>query len=137
MDPIAALSFAANIIQFVDFATKLFLETRDIYKSATGSPPGVRTLSTISTELASLSNNISTTEVGSLGLRNLAIQSADVAEDLRVALASLTVRGDRKVWKSFVIALRHVRKDKEIDELRRRVGEMQVQLGLQMQEVIL
>jgi hypothetical protein len=36
LDPLTALSLAGNIIQFVDFATKLFIKGREIYNPAEG-----------------------------------------------------------------------------------------------------
>jgi hypothetical protein len=33
MDPITALGLAANVLQFIDFATKLFAVSREIYRS--------------------------------------------------------------------------------------------------------
>ena len=36
LDPWTALSLAGNIVQFVDFGTKVFVEGRSLYKSTTG-----------------------------------------------------------------------------------------------------
>ncbi|OPB36150.1 hypothetical protein A0O28_0109250 [Trichoderma guizhouense] len=136
MDPITALSLAANIVQFTELVTKLFLETKVIYTSATNAPVGVQTMSAVSEELYILSRSINATAVQPLGLNRLATECIDIAKELRSAVDHLTVDGNKTRWKSFVVALRSVRKSKDVDELRRRVVELQTRLGLQMQQVL-
>lgn len=36
MDPLTALGLASNIVQFVDFASKLISQSHEIYQSADG-----------------------------------------------------------------------------------------------------
>ncbi|KAF3077082.1 hypothetical protein CFAM422_000001 [Trichoderma lentiforme] len=115
MEPIAALSLAANIVQFTELVTKLFLETQEIYKSAANGPEGVQTLSDVSEELYILSRRINATES---------------------VVSRLTVDGDKTMWKSFVVALRSVQKQKDVDELRYKVRDLQSRLGLHMQQAL-
>jgi hypothetical protein len=55
LDPLTALSLAGNIIQFVDFASKLVVKGREIYDSAEGLSVGDRELETIAKDLWDIS----------------------------------------------------------------------------------
>lgn len=56
LDPLTALSLAGNIIQFVDFASKLLIKGREIYNSADGLSVGDQELQTIATDLQDIAN---------------------------------------------------------------------------------
>jgi hypothetical protein len=56
LDPLTALSLAGNIIQFVDFACKLFSKGWEIYDSAAGLSVGDQQLETIANDLRDISN---------------------------------------------------------------------------------
>ncbi|KAI8664760.1 hypothetical protein NCS56_00909800 [Fusarium sp. Ph1] len=58
MDPLSILSVVAATIQFVDFGQRLFSETWQIYRSASGQTLQVQNLSTISSDLSRLSTGV-------------------------------------------------------------------------------
>ncbi|KAF7515240.1 hypothetical protein G7054_g14678 [Neopestalotiopsis clavispora] len=136
MEAIAALGLAANIVQFTEYAVKLVFETREVYASGRGTTEEVQTLAAISENLKSLASNIDTRGARSLGLQNLISQCQNIAKQLLSAIDSLQVRGDKTAWKSFVVALRAVRRQGDIEKLRRQIGELQNSLLLQLQSII-
>ena len=54
MDPISALSLAANIIQFIDFGTRLLRDSKEI--ADTGSSVSVKSLSTLTRDLVEINS---------------------------------------------------------------------------------
>lgn len=51
MDPITALGFAANILQFIDYSSKVIGTAIEIYESASGSTAETQNADTIATEM--------------------------------------------------------------------------------------
>lgn len=137
MDPLSALGIAGNVIQFVDFATKLFKEGREVYRSGTAASQEARSLSNIAKELSTLSNSFTTDDLKSLGLREVASQCSLVARDLLAAVDKLTVTKEKRLWVSFVVALRSVLNERDIQKLWQKVTDIQLRLGLQMQKLVL
>lgn len=137
MDPLSALGIAGNVIQFVDFATKLFKEVREVYRSGTAASQEARSLSNIAKELSTLSNSFTTDDLKTLGLREVASQCSLVARDLLAAVDKLTVTKENKLWVSFVVALRSVLNERDIQKLWKQVTDIQLRLGLQMQKLVL
>lgn len=58
MDPLSILSVVAATIQFVDFGQRLFSETWQIYRSASGQTLQLQNLSAISSDLSRLSTGV-------------------------------------------------------------------------------
>lgn len=137
MEALTALGLAGNIIQFTDYAVKLVSEAREVYASAKSTTAEVQTLATISKNLSSLTSGIDIRGARILGLENLVSQCQNIAEQLLSAIDSLQVHGNKTAWKSFVVALRAVRRQDDIDKLRRQVGELQNALASQLQKIIL
>lgn len=139
MDPLTALSIAGNVIQFLDFATKLFKESRDISHSASGASECVTSLAEISTQLSILSNSFTSTELQSLGLKDVASQCDGVAKELQSLVERLTLAKPSKdgYWASFTLALKTLLNKRQIRDLERRVDSAQLRLGVQMQKLAL
>lgn len=137
MDPLSALGIAGNVIQFVDFATKLFKEGREVYCSGTAASQEARSLSNIAKELSTLNNSFTTDDLKSLGLRDVASQCSLIARDLLAAVDKLTVTKGNRLWISFVVALRSVLNERDIQKLWKQVTDIQLRLGLQMQKLVL
>lgn len=108
MDPLSALSIAGNVIQFLDFATKLFKESREISHSASGSSKGVTSLAEISAQLSTLSKSFTAAQLQSLGLKDVASQCDGVAKELQSLVERLTrTKPDKDgYWASFALALK-------------------------------
>lgn len=138
MDPLSALGMAASIIQFVDFTTKLFNEAREVYHSASGSSPSVHTLASLSAELSALSKSFSPDDLKSLGLGRVAAQCSDIAKEIQLLVKKLTLeKPSDGYWRNFAVALKTVLNKEKIEDLGKRVDKIQLQLGLQMQRLVL
>jgi hypothetical protein len=137
IDPLAALGLAGNIVQFVDFSYNLFCESKALYNSGSGATADNVVIETIVKDLNILNDRLTVpSSPGAIPdpIRSLAGQCKDVARDLLEVIESIQVKGPHKRWKSFVQALRSVRKKEEIEALVRRMerlrGEMQFRLQI-------
>jgi hypothetical protein len=70
MDPLTSLGLAANLLQFIEFATKLVGKASDIHKSAQGIHPENTELWDISKRLEGLTQAINRRSEGSLSCQN-------------------------------------------------------------------
>ncbi|KAE9366262.1 hypothetical protein N431DRAFT_386517, partial [Stipitochalara longipes BDJ] len=141
LDPLSALSLAGNIIQFVEFGTKLVHGTNEIIKSTEGSLEKHVWLEETTSSLGQLSNDLAIdTQRGPTAshskkdeeLLNLAISCKHDADDLLATLGDLKAQNPGRKWQSFVQALRSVWKESKIKELERRLNDRRRQLGLQL-----
>jgi hypothetical protein len=118
-NPFTALGLASNIVQFVDFGSKLISESRELYKSASGTTIESKDLRKATENLqqfcdklvvprqtASTATRFSKEE----SLRNLTISCKDTAFALLLALRELAARGSHKKWQSIRVALKSVQK---------------------------
>lgn len=139
MDPLSALGIAGNVIQFLDFATKLFKESREISHSASGASKNVSSLAEISAQLSTLSNSFTAADLQSLGLKDVASQCDGVAKELQTLVKRLTLTSPEKDghWANFALALKTVLNKRQIQDLEGRVDSVQLRLGLQMQKLVL
>jgi hypothetical protein len=138
MDPLIALGLASNIIQFVDFASKLFSTTKRLYVSQSGA-------SAEHLELESLARHIKKLAEGAKPcnspgskiisdedntLVDLGNQCVAVSRELLGVLNSLKLKGGHtRSWDSFVQALRTEWKKDDIESLQRRLDRMSNQLN--------
>lgn len=137
MDPLSALGVAGNVIAFVDFTAKLFKSTHELYHSASGSSSTVTSLAILSDELSALSNSFAPEDLKSLDLSNVASRCDDIAKEIQALVNKLTLKGPNKAgcWSSFAVALRTVMSDGQVRSLEKRVDQVQLQLGLQIQKL--
>lgn len=121
LDPFTTLGLAGNTVQFLDFASKLVSGTWAIYRSAESISDKNHDLQTIAKDIHKLSDRLTistargTTVVGQ-NLRRIAFECQKVAEDLLHVLNTLQNNGKRSMWKSFLLALQEVWKQREIFE---------------------
>src|ERR1700712_4907539 len=128
MEPMSALSVATSVIQFVDFASKLFLESKKIYDGRLEFEEHAdlrhitRTLSDLSRELQHPpKTGPSSPHIGDL---HLICQDANrVANELIKELDSirLDAKNKGKLWESCLLALKSRWKKEHIDELQQRI----------------
>lgn len=138
MDPLLALSLAGNVIQFLEFANKLFKESREVYHSASGSSGSVLSLATISAELSTLNKSFSAEDLQSLGMQNVAGECDVIAQELQSLVDQLTLKKPKhNYWASFALALQTVLRKGEIQDLQRRLDRIQLRFGVQMQKLVL
>ncbi|KAI1457452.1 hypothetical protein F4805DRAFT_428754 [Annulohypoxylon moriforme] len=138
MEPLSALSLAGNILQFIEFTTKLLSSSVEIYKSSTGTLVSRDALEIKCRQLSDLSNGFVTTSrstqpsASELALRSIANSCRDDCARLVTALNSLKVDGgNHRVWKSFRAALKSAwKEDQEIESLTNKLKELQSTMTL-------
>jgi hypothetical protein len=136
LDPLTALGLAGNVIQFVDFACKLFKGTRSIYKSSSGVGKENDVLETIAADLSRLVSGIVICPEHSVELRSLASQAKCISTELLNALENVRVHGQKTKWKCFVAALKEAWNSSRLDEMSGRLFALQSQINMHIQVMI-
>jgi hypothetical protein len=131
LDPLTALGTVANVAQFVDFAIKIFVTSRNIYNSADGNLVEHTDLSRVTEDVSSLAEKLReslaiTTTKTSLtadeqALSGLCKGCVDVSLELTTALEKIKVQGKGRRFRCFRQALKSVWGKDEIDQLEKRV----------------
>lgn len=139
MESLAALSAAGNILQFVEFAFKLLVETRTIYRSANGLGTQNTALSVIAQDTYDLCDAISALgTTGSSGsVTPLIKEGQHMAASLLQAIHRLQAGDNCTKWKSFKTALKQVWSQKEIEDFGSALVRIQTQLASRMQMLLL
>lgn len=140
LDPLTALSLAGNIIQFVDFSTKLVVKGREQYKSADGASVGDAELEAIAKDLQGVNHRLTsslqiaharTLTASDEALHKLSEQCSSVAEELIHILDKLKVHGtSNRRWKSFRKALKSLMKKEEVDAIAKRLQHFRDELNI-------
>jgi hypothetical protein len=143
VDPFSALGVAGNIVQFLDFGSKLVSKGKEIYTSADGSSVTNVELEFISQDLHSIADSLSpnsspsssqNSNLGDDEMRRLATSCKAVAEELLGVVRDLKVEENCKhrKWKSFRQALKSVWKDGDIQSLQDRIDGFRRQLTIRL-----
>jgi hypothetical protein len=140
MDPLSALGLAGNIVQFIDFGSKLVCKGRQIYKSSDGALDRHVDLEAITNDLVLLSAQIEPSKYRNQEsdhqskeeavLLKLTTACNDVALTLLTALNSIKVTGRHRRWKSVRQALKSQWNTENIEELSRRLSGFREELIL-------
>lgn len=150
MDPLSALSLAGNIIQFVDFGTRLFAEGQELYKSEAGRLKADEELELVINDLSALvrkiqkavppnapdmSQAISDEDKEQLTtFENICHETVKVAKEILTKLGKLKVEGTKgkRKWQVFhQIILRTWTKD-EVDGLLKRLSTLETALEMRI-----
>src|ERR1700712_5369545 len=133
MDPVTALGAASAAVQLLDFVAKLLSTSIAIYKSKTDSVGAHEDLLTITQSLKTLNEDvISKAAPGEKlddeeeienheadqtdAIQQLCVSCNEVAAELIGALNKLQ-KGSGRSWKSFLLALKTVWSDSEVNSL--------------------
>ena len=132
MEILAAIGLVGNIVQFVDFGSKLISELAQIYRSAEGALEENIDTETATYHLLLLNDKLkdSATSTGDKTLLDLCEACHTVARDLLEALNKVKVNGKQQKWKSIWKALRSVWSKEAIEELERRLEKLRTELNL-------
>jgi len=133
LDPLSALSLASNVVQFIDFGSKLISEIQEIRQSASGSTKEnadfLFTAKAFRRQSDILFANLADrTSSSSLPLSRSALQEfvvpcRQVSDELIAILEDLKAMEPRKRLQSFWQALRSITKRRKIKEL---VAKMEI-----------
>ena len=136
MEPLVALGLAANIVQLVDFASKLVSRSRETYQSADGALVENSELQAVTQNLQTLTGELHLSSKGQIKdssgaekqLHDLCSGCTDATAQLLAALEKLKAKGDHKRWGSFRQALESVWKESEIQSLAIRLERFRRQI---------
>ncbi len=128
MEPLAALSIASSIVQFVDFGLKILSKARDIHRD--GSIVEHKDLLTVAEDVKDhttrLNKEVSSIPAGALSDEEKALQELCqgclvVAEEITNALDKMVLKGDRSKLKSFRTAFKAAWGKDRLSELKARL----------------
>lgn len=139
MDPVSAIGLASAIITFVEFSWTLVKGTGDIYKSPTGYSRENASIGTVIADLEEVTRSINTDIRGRDKHENalvvLAEQCESLSKELLQALGKLKKTGDSK-REALKLALKSMRKEKEIASIEKRLGEYRVEIVIRLNLVL-
>lgn len=134
MDPLAAISFAGTVVQFVDFGTKILKGTREIYSSMSGTLRPNEELDLVLTDLSSsieqlrhpprISDGSSNVTEDQNALDALCEACLTVAKDLQKGLNELKGGGKLGKYDSLRYAMRSAWTESRRKELLERLDYM-------------
>lgn len=135
MDTLSALSVAAAVVQFVDFAGTILSSTRTIHQASSREAESVSDLKTITDTLQRLNGDIEQSVSASPSahdrdLLDLCHDCNRTANSLVAALAQLNSQGNSSLWNSFKIALRTVWSQDQLNELQKRLDSFRQQISM-------
>jgi hypothetical protein len=127
LDPFTAIGLAGNIVQFVDYSSKLISSTYEIYKSSTGSSGNQVYLEGIATRLLELNHALDQPKLIGTNwydkpLDELRKECLQDTQALLGLIKALRAKKDSK-WSSFRKALRNTWEKEEIDRLEGRLKD--------------
>lgn len=138
LEPFAAISFAGNILQFIEFATKLVKDSKEIYRSANGAPQENIDLELITLDLKKLTDPLEYPHDSSKetlqddnGLVELAAACHRTSDELLNMIQALKLpEGTRHLrLKSIRIALRRSLEREQVNELQPRLDSFRNSLN--------
>jgi hypothetical protein len=91
MDPLTAFSLAGNVIQFVDFSTKLLLTGRELYRSASGALQPYEELELVTTDLVAICDKLHHEEELGPEFERVCREAKEIAHELLRRLNRLKV----------------------------------------------
>jgi hypothetical protein len=134
MDPLTALSLAGNIVQFIEFGSKLLSQSRELYRSSRGSLAADHELHLVTSDLRALvlklRNDASSprpsgfqpdAEETSSNFSKVCNEAIALAEEILSRLNGLKVTGKHRAWASFRQAIKAAWSEKEKDNLTKRL----------------
>ncbi|KAL1611914.1 hypothetical protein SLS60_000136 [Paraconiothyrium brasiliense] len=144
MDPLTAVGFASNIVQFVSFARDLISKGKEIARSADGALIGNLEIEFITKSIYDLNSYMGALPEEAYNksrygpklskadeqLQMLSLNSKEVARELLATLQKLKIPdGKKKPWSSLGQALRSVLSAERIEELSSRLDRYQTQIN--------
>ncbi|KAI9709467.1 MAG: hypothetical protein M1820_003227 [Bogoriella megaspora] len=137
LDPFSALGLASNIIQFVEFGTRVVSKSVEQYKSAVGASEDLLNSEAVARHLRQLTQGLegrfpeSNDEVG---LQKLALSCREVAKELLGMVEDLKVdhklQGTKRQMQSLRQAFRAVGKEDRIEKLERSMNVFRSEITL-------
>jgi hypothetical protein len=134
MDPLSTIGLVGNIVQFVDFGSKLISKSVELYRSTEGALDENLDTETATNHLKDLNEKLKNgaKSTGDTTLKDLCEACDKVARELLEALDKVKVKGKHEKWKSIRKALRSVCSKEHIEELEQRLARLRAELNLHL-----
>jgi hypothetical protein len=137
MDPLTAIGLASNIVQFIDFSTKLIHGAKEIYDSATGATEENQRLENVTAEMQTLSLKLLTPQgvqqtEDERALSRLAAECKILSDHILALLKSIKPKDLNSKRQSVWAALKSKWNERERQELEERLKNCRSQLELQL-----
>lgn len=134
MEALAIIGLVGNIVQFVDFSSKLISTSTQIYGSAEGALAENVDIEAVTNDLVLLSNNLkdAASNPRDEALKSLCESCHTVAEQLLAALDKVKAKGKRQKLDSIRKAVRSVWNKEHIEGLERRLARFREELNLRV-----
>lgn len=135
MDPVTATGLASAILSFVEFSWSVVRGAGEIYRSPTGVSKENISISMIIADLEDVTDDINTEIKGhskaEQALATLAKGCEELSRDLLRILERLKRKGDSR-REALKVALRNIRKEKEIASIEKRLGEYRAEIVIRL-----
>lgn len=141
-ESLLAFGVAANIVQFIDFSSKLFSTGYELHKTGSGATHKNKELGRNTEDLLNLTGDLDNTVQGNesnhglsqndLQLHQLAAQCRTICVELHGALERLRVSAQSAGWKTVRAALMSLWGEKKIEDLQKRVEQYRQELILRI-----
>jgi hypothetical protein len=140
MDPLTALSLAGNIIQFIDYSSKLVSKGRQIYRSADGALQENTEIEVVTTDFLkvverllapkglNINPSLASDNAIDVELQQILSHWKRITTEILVKLEKVKVTGNNRAWKSFRQALKAVSSKEDVDDIMRRLCMFRQQL---------
>lgn len=145
MDPFSALGLASNVVQFVDFGTKLISASIELYKSKDGASSVNGELETITKDLTGICMGLTQPErrldstlasEPERALLPLAQKCKDLGEEFLGVLQVLKAKGRHKKWESVRQAIGNAWKEKEIHNYLQRLNGYRREIAIHLISIL-
>lgn len=133
MDGFSALGLAANLVAFVEFAWTLLTESVQVYRSAEGD---ILALQRIAQEIRDFNNSLAPAHGLTPKTEAIAKAASNLCDELLDPVEKL-LAGERKPWRSFVVALRTIWSRDKLNNMLTRIERYQRVLADHIQAMTL
>jgi hypothetical protein len=134
---LAAFGLAGDIIQFVDYSSKIVSKYKEIHHSTSGTSKDAVDLAIVYQDLENICSNLSAGAAQASqppgGLAHLAMQCAKCTEELLQMLSKVRAKDPNSKWQSTRAALKSAWSSSEIKRVQEKVIDYRSQLVLHMQ----
>ena len=133
MEPLAIIGLVGNIVQFVDFSSKLISKSIELYRSADGTLIENTAVEAATAHLLILNDKLhnAAKKAGNGELKSLCEKCKLVGDELLATLKKVTADKNRgQVWTSIRKAIRSIWSREKIEDLERQLAAIRQELGL-------
>jgi hypothetical protein len=138
MDPVTAVGFAANILNFIDYSHKVVTGTVEVFKS--GSTSKNIHISEIISDLKDAAEQLRKCPPSKSNhekaLHQLSAPCQELAQRLINLLTRLSTTPGKSKWMSVRVVLRSMRKDGEVEELEKSLDKYRSQILLRLIQIV-